>query len=134
MVVFVNAEKNAFLYRRFKIKGKFKKPNDCAMIEEIIKRRFSHMEWALPDLVIVDGGRGQISSAKKSLNSGDTMIPVVGLAKRQEILITENFKQITLSRNSPALNLIRRIRDEAHSFAVSYHRRLRSKAEFLISS
>lgn len=128
MVVFINGEKDGDNYRRFKIKRPPKTvPNDFAMMREVIKRRLTHEEWGIPDLIIVDGGKGQISSAKKALFEADFDIPLIGIAKREELLITTDFKIIRLPKNSSALILVRRIRDEAHRFAITYHKKLRSK-------
>lgn len=125
MVVFTNGEKDASSYRKFKIKGMYNDlPNDFAMMAEVLKRRLAHTEWGKPDLIIVDGGKGQVSSALKVINS---TIPLIGLAKREEIIITSDFREIKLERNSKQLQLIMRIRDEAHRFAITYHRKLRAK-------
>lgn len=126
MVVFTNGEKDSNWYRRFKIR-KNDGQNDFAMIEEILQRRIRHSEWPYPDLIIVDGGKGQVSSGLKVLKQMGKNIPLIGLAKREETIITSSFKQISLSKNSNALKLIMRIRDEAHRFAIIYHRKLRSK-------
>jgi len=132
MVVFINGEKSSENYRRFKIKRPPKTiPNDFAMMREVIKRRLTHKEWGTPDLIIVDGGKGQISSANKALFEVNAEIPLIGIAKREELLITSDFKIIRLPRNSEALNLVKRIRDEAHRFAITYHKKLRSN--YLIS-
>jgi excinuclease ABC subunit C len=128
MVVFTNGEKDGNSYRRFQIKRPPKVvPNDFAMMREVITRRLNHKEWGTPDLIIVDGGKGQISSALKALFDQNADIPLIGIAKREELLITSDFKVIRLSKRSPALNLVRRIRDEAHRFAITYHKKLRSK-------
>lgn len=133
MVVFTNGEKDSDNYRRFKIKRPPKTvPNDFAMMREVIKRRLNHKEWGKPDLIIVDGGKGQISSAGKALFEANIDVPLIGIAKRDETLITSDFKSIKLPRNSDALLLVRRIRDEAHRFAITYHKKLRSK--YLISA
>lgn len=129
MVVFTNGEKNSSLYRRFKIRYSGV-PSDFAMMEELIDRRLNHPEWNFPDLVIVDGGKGQVSSAMKILVKKNIDIPIIGLAKREEIIITSNFSEIKLSRSSKGLQLLQRIRDEAHRFAINYHRKLRSKSLF----
>lgn len=123
MVVFTNGEKDASQYRKFKMKTKG--PNDFAMMQEVISRRLRHDEWPRPDLLIVDGGKGQISSAYEIL--AGTNIPLVGLAKREETIITPENIEILLPRRSGALQLVQRIRDEAHRFAITYHRKLRSK-------
>lgn len=129
MVVFTNGEKDGNSYRRFKIKRPPKViPNDFAMMREVISRRLDHLsDWGTPDLIIVDGGKGQISSAMKALFEANVEIPLIGIAKREELLITSNFNVIRLPKNSPALTLVRRIRDEAHRFAITYHKELRSK-------
>ncbi len=155
MVVFTDGEKDSSQYRRFKIK-KDGTPNDFAMMEEMLTRRFKRAGWAMPDLVIVDGGKGQISSALKALATNNVNIPLIGLAKREEIIIIpviasnevpkqsfqrdrhaplamtnkENYVEVSLPKNSKALLLIMRIRDEAHRFAIAYHRLIRSKLSF----
>lgn len=127
LVVFVNGEKDSSQYRRFKISKDIIGPNDFAMMQEVLQRRIRHKEWGVPDLIIVDGGKGQISSAKHALDQAGITIPLVGLAKRNEIIITSEFRQILLPKSSPALKLVMRIRDEAHRFAITYHKKLRSK-------
>lgn len=138
MVVFVNGEKESSQYRRFKIK-KDGSPNDFAMMEEVLTRRFKRDGWDTPDLVIVDGGKGQVSSALKAFAVNKIGIPLIGLAKREETIIIPNkneldneaeFREVSLPKNSKALHLIMRIRDEAHRFAITYHRKLRSKFSF----
>lgn len=126
MVVFTDGEKDSSQYRRFKMQ--IPGPNDFAMMREVLTRRLKHTEWELPSLLIVDGGKGQISSAKQVLDEKNITIPLIGLAKREEIIITSDFQEIMLPKNSPALQLMMRIRDEAHRFAITYHRKLRSKA------
>ncbi|MBI2621652.1 MAG: GIY-YIG nuclease family protein [Candidatus Levybacteria bacterium] len=128
MVVFINGEKDVQEYRRFQIKRPPRViPNDFAMIREVIKRRLNHKDWEFPNLIIVDGGKGQVSVVNKALFEENVSIPVIGIAKREELLITSDFKIIRFSHSSPALILVRRIRDEAHRFALVYHRKLRSK-------
>lgn len=127
MVVFVNGEKNSFSYRRFKIIAKTPSQNDFLMMEEIITRRLKHTEWEPPGLIIVDGGKGQISSAKKAMASHNVNIPLIGLAKKEETIITHDFKEIHLPKDSQSLHLVMRIRDEAHRFAITYQKKLRSK-------
>lgn len=125
MVVLTNGEIDKSQYRKFKMHTKG--PNDFAMMAEVIERRLKHDEWKKPNLIVVDGGKGQISSAKKVLEELKSTIPLIGLAKREETIITSEFKEILLSKSSKALQVIMRIRDEAHRFAITYHKKLRSK-------
>lgn len=140
LVVFVNGEKEGSLYRKFKIRLK-KTPDDFASMREVLTRRLKHDEWELPELFVIDGGKGQVSSALEVFNELGITIPIIGLAKRLETIVIpmkhsgiqkngekESFKEILLPRDSKALQLIMRIRDEAHRFAITYHRKLRSKA------
>jgi len=126
MVVFINGERQGAEYRKFKIRRE-NSPNDFAMIAEVLKRRLNHPEWTTPNLIIVDGGKGQVSTAVKVIKEMGKKIPIIGLAKREEIIITSDFKEIALSKESEALKLVMRIRDEAHRFAIAYHKKLRSK-------
>lgn len=125
MVVLTNGEIDKSEYRKFKIKS-VKGPNDFASMQEVLTRRLKHTEWPYPQLLVVDGGKGQVSAAMQAVGN----IPLIGLAKREEIIITSDLKEIQLPKHSPALLLIRRIRDEAHRFAITYHRKLRSKQLF----
>ena len=129
MVTFINGEKDGDWYRRFKIKT-LNSPNDSGMMEEVLTRRLTHEGWAYPDLIIVDGGKGQVSTAIKVLQNLKLKIPIIGLAKREETIVTSDLKEISLPKNSDALKLVMRIRDEAHRFAITYHRKLRSKFLF----
>lgn len=130
MVVFTRGEKNTNLYRRFKIRKIFKKPNDFAMLAEIIERRLVHKEWVLPNLMVVDGGKGQVSAGKKVIGESGYSIPIIGLAKREETIITPDLKEVILPKDARALHLIMRIRDEAHRFAIQYHKKRRLKLIF----
>jgi len=130
MVVFENGESKKSLYRRFKILNTIGKPSDYRAIFEVIKRRFKHQEWNYPDLIIVDGGKPQVSAASLALSKYNINIPIIGLAKKNEEIITENFTIIKINKSSKALHLIMRIRDEAHRFAIAYHKKLRSKNSF----
>ena len=131
MVVFVKGEKDFASYRRFKIKKDYKnKPNDFAMMQEMLERRLKHNDWPNPSLIVVDGGKGQVSSTKQVIDNLSLQIPLIGLAKREETIITSDLKEIKLPKNSPALQLIMRLRDEAHRFAITYHKKLRAKATF----
>jgi len=126
MVVFIegNPEKN--FYRKFRIRIK-DEPNDTAMIKEVISRRIKHKEWSRPDLILIDGGKGQLNAAARVLETKG--IKIVSLAKRKNELFIDGKKEPILLKNLPneLSNLILRIRDEAHRFAVSYHRMLREK-------
>jgi excinuclease ABC subunit C len=121
-------------YRKYKIKT-VKGPDDVASIREVLRRRYSRLiqdEQILPDLVLVDGGKGQLNAAKKTLDDlGLSNIPVVSLAKKEEVIFTPSQKQgIKLERTSPVLKLLQHIRDESHRFALSYHRLRRKKKSF----
>jgi excinuclease ABC subunit C len=134
MVVFENASPRPAHYRRFKIKS-VQNIDDYAMMREVIQRRFrgyvdSQENWTVaPDLVLVDGGKGQLNAAVKGMDEmGVTNIPVISLAKENEdIYLTGSTEPIRIDKSSPELHLLQRIRDEAHRFAVTYHRKLRSK-------
>ncbi len=129
MVVLTNGAPDKSQYRRFKIKCK-DTPDDFAMHREVLSRRLKN-DWPLPDLFIVDGGKGQVSTAYSVLQENNINIPVVGLAKRlEEIFVPNNPKPILLERSSPALLLLQQIRDESHRFAITYHRKLRQKKQF----
>lgn len=130
MVVFIKGEKTKSLYRRFKIIFK-SNVNDFLMIKEIISRRLKHKEWEYPDLIIVDGGKGQVSFGVQALNENYLKIPIIGIAKKNEIIITSDFREIILPKNSNTLLFLKSIRDEAHRFAIAYHRKLRSKLTFV---
>jgi len=133
MVVFEKGKPATDEYRRFKIKT-VEGTNDYASIQEMLYRRFKRGANAadLPDLVIIDGGKGQLSAARDVMKLlGFTEIPTYGIAKKEELLFTENQEEaIRLPENSEALYLLQRIRDEAHRFAITYHRQLRSKDSF----
>ncbi|MBI3984984.1 MAG: excinuclease ABC subunit UvrC [Candidatus Levybacteria bacterium] len=128
MVVLRDGDKDTDSYRRFKIKGDYNgKPNDFAMMSEVLKRRFKHMDWPFPDLLVVDGGKGQVSTAVKALQELNLSVPLIGLAKREETIVTPSLEEIKLPKDSKALLMIIKIRDEAHRFAITYHKKLRSK-------
>ncbi len=129
MVVFTGGAPDKSQYRRFKIKRSTKSggPDDFAMMREVIGRRL-HNDWPRPDLMIIDGGKGQLSSAMSVVLEIDPTLVVVSLAKRiEEIFVPGHSQSIVLPMNSPALTLVRALRDEAHRFAITYHRKLRSK-------
>jgi excinuclease ABC subunit C len=126
MVVLTNGKINKDEYRRFKIKT-ISGINDPASIAEVLRRRFNN-DWERPNLVVVDGGKTQLSAAHKVTTDLGLQIPVIGLAKRNEEIYRVGFKNpLRLRNDSPAILLLQRVRDEAHRFAISYHRKLRSK-------
>ena len=149
MVVFVKGVAHKSDYRRFKIHG-VEGQDDFASMQEVLQRRFKRVHdraygvveepggrnptpgaWnLLPDLLIVDGGKGQLNAALAVLDEFDLRdaIPVVGLAKREEALfVPDRGDPVLLPRNSQGLFLVQRIRDEAHRFAVTYHQKLRAR-------
>ena len=140
MVVFEEGRPRTGEYRRFRIK-EVQGPNDFASHQEVLRRRFKRartgeegseeeLRWQLPDLVVIDGGKGQLSAAKEVLDElGYHDLAVVGLAKeREEIFLPDREEPVLLATTSPALYLMQRLRDEAHRFAITYHRSLRAKA------
>ncbi|QFG04353.1 excinuclease ABC subunit UvrC [Tepidiforma bonchosmolovskayae] len=150
MVVFIDGRPAPNQYRRFRVKT-VQGANDFATMQEVLRRRFgrhartaetaaadntpgadaaSADAWDLPDLVIVDGGKGQLSAALEVMHElGVHHIPVVGLAKRhEEIFVPDDDEPIVLPRGSEALFLVQRIRDEAHRFAITFHRQVRGKS------
>lgn len=136
MVVFENGKPNKNQYRRFKIKGK-NLPDDPAMIKEVINRRLKHQEWLMPNLMIIDGGKGQLGAVFSVLreNNLNKKIFLLGLTKKQEILIKSKilkktiigWEEIKLPINSHLLRLFQHLRDESHRFARNYHLILRRK-------
>ncbi len=128
MVTFRNGKPDKNFYRRFKIKISGK-PNDVAMLKEVIERRLRHTEWHYPDLILIDGGKPQLNVAvnSKSKNQNSKKIKVMAIAKRRNELYLENRKKPILLKSLPReiFNLILRLRDEAHRFAISYHKKLR---------
>lgn len=118
-------------YRKFRIRTNPPAggPNDVAMMEEVLARRFAHPEWPYPDLIVVDGGKPQLGRARAVLSRMNIKIPVIGLAKRREEIYTDK-GPLRLPLTSPALHLLQRLRDEAHRFALSYHRKLRNIRTF----
>jgi len=134
MVVFENGRPQKNDYRKYKIKT-VAGPNDVASLQEVIRRRYKRRleeKKALPDLILVDGGKGQLNAARGALEDlGVGHLPVVSLAKREETIFAPNQRKgIRLERTSPALKLFQNIRDEAHRFALSFHRLRREKRSF----
>lgn len=137
MVVFVDGMPAKDQYRKFKIRYAEiapNTPNDFAMLEETLSRRLAREDWQLPNLIIIDGGKGQLSSAQKALRQAQGKfsknIPIISIAKREEEIFLPNQKNpVLLAYDSPALYLIQRMRDEAHRFTITYHKKLRSKEQ-----
>ncbi len=127
MVVFVNGQPDKKSYRRFKIRSTEGKPDDFLSMREVTSRRYGKLTAEeLPDLVVIDGGIGQLNSALEIIRSFGHEVPVVGLAKEFELIFVEGESEpVELPRESQALYLMQRIRDEAHRFAITYHRKLR---------
>jgi len=151
MVVFSGGESNKNEYRKFKIKIGQGQANDIGMLKEVLERRFKHTSpqpspykgeggnWPLPDLIVIDGGKAQLNAAVRILKKRRLEIPLVAISKglglRSSVAPDKLFfpgetKPLELPLASPALHLIKRVRDEAHRFAIGYHRKLRSRAEF----
>ena len=133
MVVFYNGMSKKTAYKKFKLKTTEGKPDDFLSMKEVLTRRLSRLgekNWEKPDLLIIDGGKGQLSSVMEVVEEmGITGIDFVSLAKREEeVFLPHQSKSIRIPMNSNAMFLIQRIRDEAHRFAITYHRSLRSKA------
>lgn len=147
MVVFLGGEPSPAQYRRFKIKT-VEGPNDFASLQEVVSRRIRRgLEERIairearlqvkdakfadfPDLMIIDGGKGQLSAVKEILDQFSLSLPVFGLAKEFEHLFQpKDSSPIILAANSPAFYLMQRVRNEAHRFAITYHRKLRSKEQ-----
>jgi len=144
MVVFVNGKPKKSEYRRYKIRTVLQ-PDDYASIKEVIERRYTVKEndsQDKPDLIVIDGGKGQLTAAISVINNlecggqenegqniiGNHRIPIIALAKKlEEVYLPESSNPIYIPKDSAGLRLLQRIRDEAHRFAVEYHRKLRTK-------
>ncbi len=126
MVVFRDGGPSKKDYRRYKLRSTEGKPDDFKSMQEVVYRRYRDLE-DLPSLIIIDGGKGQLSSACeviRGLGISSSEVPVIGLAKREEEIFKEGaHTSILLDKMSPALHLIQHIRDEAHRFAITYHRK-----------
>jgi excinuclease ABC subunit C len=132
LVVMVDGKARRSEYRHFRIRSAEGAPDDFASIHEVVTRRFRGLRErgeAFPDLLMIDGGKGQLSSALQALDElGIEGVPVVGLAKRlEEIFRPGESQPLILPRASASLRMLQVLRDEAHRFAVSYHRKLRGK-------
>lgn len=135
MVVLTHGIVDKQEYKKFKIRT-LNTPNDFAMMQEVIGRRITHPEWTKPNLIVIDGGKGQVHAAQKAIEEDNSNefanIPIIGLAKRFEEIIVPfhgDWKTIRIPYNSGALKLLQKIRDEAHRFAITYHKLLRSKSQ-----
>lgn len=140
MIVFINGKPKKDQYRRFKIKT-VEGIDDFASLNEVLDRRFRHgMEEKregkttgfadFPDLFIIDGGKGQLSATLKIKEKYHSSIPFVSLAKREEeLMLPHQAESLMLPKGSPEFHLIQRIRDEAHRFAITFHRELRGKGQ-----
>ncbi|MEX2008036.1 MAG: GIY-YIG nuclease family protein [Candidatus Spechtbacterales bacterium] len=123
MVRFDHGIPNKSLYRHFNIQAP-DEPNDFLMMREVVRRRFGHAEWAYPDLILIDGGKGQLNAARTALLETGVRVPIVSLAKRlEELYIPGRAAPVLLSTMpAEANNLLRHVRDEAHRFAITHHR------------
>lgn len=132
MVCFLDGQPRKNDYRRYKIKT-VEGNDDFASMREVIRRRYTRVleeRLPIPDLILIDGGKGQLSSAVEILNEIDfPPVSIIGLAKRlEEVYIPQQPDPLFIAKSSPGLTLLRRVRDEAHRFAVTYHRKLRGKS------
>ena len=136
MVVFVNGEPLKSHYRKFRITS-FEGPDDFRSMNEVIKRRMIELNKAedesfskTPNLILIDGGKGQLSSASSMLRQFNNDIELISLAKKQEEIFKEHESTpIVLNRNDYSLQLLQRVRDESHRFAITFHRNVRNKSE-----
>ena len=135
MVVFTNGKADKSQYRRFKIRAELDEANDFVSMTEVLGRRYSPERMAderfgsRPDLLVVDGGKPQLTAAINQLNELGLDIPVCGLAKSdEEVFVPWDDTPIVLPTGSASLYLIKQVRDESHRFAITFHRELRDKA------
>ena len=130
MVSFFNGKPDKKNYRRFRIKT-VEGIDDFKMIAEVVRRRYTRLKneaAVYPDLILIDGGKGQLSSAGQELEKLGVDIPIISLAKQEEeVFLLKRRNSVRLERDSLGLQLLQRVRDEAHRFALSYHRLLRGK-------
>lgn len=130
MVSFYNGNPDKNNYRRFRIKS-FKGIDDYRMLAEVVARRYSRLireKKALPDLLLIDGGKAHLLTVARVLKELNIFVPLVSIAKEKEnIYSSQKLSALTFPKDSPAMNLIRLIRDEAHRFALGYHHLLRRK-------
>lgn len=132
MVVFENGQPARSEYRRFKLKTVQGKPDDFKSMAEIMERRYNEKDWPVPDLIVIDGGKGQLHAALPVIRQAGCEAPVISLAKRiEEVFVEGRSDSIILSHHTPELQLLQAIRDEAHRFAITYHRHLRGKRSLI---
>ncbi|MFO7980801.1 MAG: excinuclease ABC subunit UvrC, partial [Candidatus Aminicenantes bacterium] len=134
VVVFRDSKPSKNEYRKYKIRN-VKGPDDVHSIQEVVYRRYKKLveyKLNLPDLIIIDGGKGQLNAAKNVLTELHlSKIPVISIAKREEVVFTGHTRDgVKLDKTSSALKLLQYIRDEAHRFAISFHRKLRRNKSF----
>ena len=134
MVVLKEGKPSKSDYRRFSIKYLPESPNDFAMMREVVIRRLREAQQGnpkfteLPQLMLIDGGKGQLNAALDAMREVGMQVPAIGLAKRfEEVYLPGRSEPLVLPKDSPALHLLQAVRDEAHRFAVEYHRKLRIK-------
>lgn len=137
MVAFVNGEQEISSYRKFNLKYNLNFQDDPEGIKKIVQRRLNHPEWILPQLILIDGGKTQVSAAFSSLKGKglENQIALLGLTKEEEILMVPHiknrsivsWKRLKLPRNSEALQILQRVRDESHRFAQNYYKKLSLK-------
>lgn len=125
MVVFTDGLPDNGEYRKFHIRN-VKGPNDFAMMQEMLRRRFKHDEWPLPDLLVIDGGKGQLSAVLEIMAEMKVNVPVIGLAKREEEVFQPG-KKTSLLLDPPGLYILQALRDEAHRFAITFYRKTHRK-------
>jgi excinuclease ABC subunit C len=127
MVVFANGEPDKSQYKKFKIKMK-NEPNDIAMLKEVLQRRFAHLEWKFPNIILIDGGKAQLNIAINS-KPKNSNIKIISIAKgRQELFVENKEKPIPLKELPQGIyNLIKNLDSEAHRFAITYHKKLRKQ-------
>ena len=127
MVVMTNGEIDKSQYRKFKIRMTGR-PNDVGMHREMMRRRLKHPEWQKSDLMIIDGGIAQVNGVYQELIAKNYKLPVYGLAKRMEWLYSPDGQVIKLPKSNLASKLLQKLRDEAHRFAIAYHRKLHQRS------
>ncbi len=136
LVVFVDGEASPQDYKRFKLGGNSANLGDVPLLREMLRRRLAHDDWFKPDLIIIDGARAQVNAVYNLLKQAGWDVPVIGLAKDRglrsaraldKVYFPGESKPLQLSLNSPALFLLKRVRNEAHRFAISFHRHIRRK-------